>query len=53
MCNCPYCKESEIENSFWGDVYSYMEQYQCSKEEAIKVIEKFYDNVIMSYKDGE
>lgn len=42
MCNCPYCNETEEENSFWGDVYHYMEEHDCDKETAIKAIEPLY-----------
>lgn len=42
MCNCKYCNESEEENSFWADVYYYMKENNCSKEEAIKKIQPIY-----------
>lgn len=42
MCDCSYCTESEEENSFWHDVYSYMDKYSCSKDEAIEFMRQFY-----------
>lgn len=37
----PYENETELENSFWGDVYHYMEEHGVSKQEAEKVVVQY------------
>lgn len=42
MCNCGYCSETEDENSFWADVYYYMEEKKCDEETAINAVTEIY-----------
>jgi len=36
------CSETEEQNSFWADVYAYMQEYKCDEQTAIKAIEPSY-----------
>lgn len=38
----PIVNETEEENSFWMDVYYYMEDTNCDKASAVKAIEAMY-----------
>ncbi len=38
----PYEEMTELESSFRGDVYLYMLENKCTKQEAERVIEKEY-----------
>lgn len=42
MCNCGICCETEDQNSFWADVYAYMQENKCDEKTAIKAIEPSY-----------
>jgi len=47
MCDCRYCTETEEENAFWADVYYYMRDNNCSKEDAQKEVWKIYKQDIV------
>lgn len=38
ICGCKVCLESEDTNNFWADVYYHMEEYDCNKDTAVKII---------------
>lgn len=42
MCDCASCNETEEQNSFWADVYYYMQEHQCDEKSAIKAVESSY-----------
>ena len=42
MCQCSHCQETAEENSYWADVYYYMEQHQATQEMAEKAIREAY-----------
>lgn len=43
MCDCWQCCETEDANSFWADVYYYMEDHDVDKETAMKEITKQHE----------
>lgn len=38
----PYENETEEQNSFWADVYYYMQEHKCDEKTAVKAIEPLY-----------
>lgn len=42
----PYDNETEEQNNFWSDVYKFMQDTGCTKEEAIKEMELLYSESI-------